>query len=290
MFDKTPLRYPGGKSRAVKTILPYIPADCKEMCSPFIGGGSIELAVASRGTSVYGYDAFRPIVWFWKALLDNPQSLAEISDSFRHTKDYIHKGNVERKKGLPKKDFLKFREEIKKELQKSNPKFSYDLAAKVYAINRSSFSGATLSGGFSERASYARFTDSSIDRIKNFSQPNLKVDCLDFRDSIKKHPDMFMYLDPPYMLSEKQREKLYGRSGDSHAGFDHEGLFEIIKDRKNWVMSYGGESKAIFEMYKNFEIIDLSGKWTYGMKNVQSLSKQEIKKMDKSSEILIISK
>ena len=101
---------------------------------------------------------------------------------------------------------------------------------------------------------------------------------------------MFMYLDPPYMLSEKQREKLYGKSGDSHAGFDHEGLFEIIKDRKNWVMSYGGESKAIFEIYKDFEIIDLSGKWTYGMKNVQSLSKQEIKKMDKSSEILIKSK
>ena len=287
MSNKTLLRYPGGKSRAIKVILPHIPADCKELCSPFLGGGSIELAVASRGTSVYGYDAFRPIVWFWKALLDDPETLAKISDSFRCLKNYIHKGNVEKKRGLPKESFLKFREEIKKELEKPDPKFSFNLAAKVYAINRSSFSGATLSGGFSERSSYARFTDSSIDRVKQFKQLNLKVDCLDFKDSIKKHPDAFMYLDPPYMLSDKQREKLYGKSGDTHSDFDHEGLFELLKDRKNWVMSYGGEAKKILQMYKDFDIIDLSGEWAYGMKNVKSAQESTIKKMGKSSEILI---
>ena len=287
MSNKTPLRYPGGKSRAVKHILPHIPSNCKELCAPFLGGGSIELAVASRGTRVYGYDAFRPIVWFWKALLENPEVLAKTSDSFRRLSAYNHKGILEKKKGLPKDSFIQFRDEIKKELNKSNPQFSYDLAAKVYAINRSSFSGATLSGGFSERASYARFTDSSIDRITEFSQPNLTVECLDFKDSINKHPNAFMYLDPPYMLSDKQREKLYGRSGDTHSDFDHEGLFELLKDRKNWVMSYGGESKNILQMYKDFDIIDLSGEWAYGMKNVKSAQETTIKKMDKSSEILI---
>ena len=287
MSSKTPLRYPGGKSRAVKTILPHIPVDCKELCAPFLGGGSIELAVAARGTRVYGYDAFRPIVWFWRALLENPEVLAQTSDSFRRLSVYNHKGNIEKKKGLPKKSFIQFRDEIKKELNKPSPQFSYDLAAKVYAINRSSFSGATLSGGFSERASYARFTDSSIDRIREFSQSNLTVECLDFKDSIKKHPNAFMYLDPPYMLSDKQREKLYGKSGDTHADFDHEGLFELLKDRKDWVMSYGGEAKKILQMYEGFDIIDLSGEWAYGMKNVKSAQETKTKKMGKSSEILI---
>lgn len=287
MSSKTPLRYPGGKSRAVKTILPHIPVDCKELCAPFLGGGSIELAVAAQGTRVYGYDAFRPIVWFWKALLQDPIKLAKISDSYRVLNNYEHKGKTETKKGLPKQSFIQFRSEIEKELKKPNPKFTYELAAKVYAINRSSFSGATLSGGFSERASYARFTDSSIERIENFKQPNLTVECLDFKDSITKHPDAFMYLDPPYMLSDKQREKLYGKKGDTHSDFDHEGLFEILKDRKNWVMSYGGEAEKILQMYEDFDIIDLSGKWTYGMKNVKSLKETEIKKMGESSEILI---
>ena len=67
---KTPLRYPGGKSRAIKHILPHIPPDCGELCSPFLGGGSIELAVAERGTKVHAYDIFKPLVWFWESLLN----------------------------------------------------------------------------------------------------------------------------------------------------------------------------------------------------------------------------
>ena len=287
MSKKTPLRYPGGKSRAVKIILPHIPTNCKELCSPFLGGGSIELAVASRGTRVFGYDLFKPIVWFWKALLENPEKLASISDSYRCLKSYVHKNDIIKARGLPRELFFQFRKEVEKELEKSGFNFNYDLAAKVYAINRSSFSGATLSGGFSERASYARFTDSSIERVKNFKQPNLQVDCLDFKDSIKKHPDTFMYLDPPYMLSDKQKKNLYGKNGNIHANFDHEGLFEIIKDRKNWVMSYGGEEKKILQMYKGFDIINLSGKWAYGMKNIKAPQQTKPNKMGKSSEILI---
>ncbi len=37
---KSPLRYPGGKSRAVKIIAPIIP-DFGEYREPFLGGGSI---------------------------------------------------------------------------------------------------------------------------------------------------------------------------------------------------------------------------------------------------------
>ena len=36
-----------------------------------------------------------------------------------------------------------------------------------FIINRCSFSGATLSGGFSDEASKKRFTASSISKIKN---------------------------------------------------------------------------------------------------------------------------
>ena len=75
---KTPLRYPGGKSRAVKTILEFIPEDCGELCSPFLGGGSVELALAERGVKIHGYEGFKPIVWFWQALLDDPERLADI--------------------------------------------------------------------------------------------------------------------------------------------------------------------------------------------------------------------
>ena len=280
---KSPLRYPGGKTRAVKLIMEHIP-DCGELCSPFLGGGSVELAVAARGTKVYGYDIFEPLVWFWKALAEDREALADMADSYRKEHEDYKKGDV-KLRGLIREDFMDLREELRKET-----KYSLENAAKFYAINRSSFSGATFSGGWSRKASYARFTDSSIDRIREFEEPNLKVGHADFKESILTHPDAFLYLDPPYMLSKKQQEKLYGDKGSTHEGFDHQGLFELLKDRKSWVMSYGGDADAIFDMYKDFEINDLSGKWSYGMKNVKSRKQKEKKPMGKSSEILIKSR
>lgn len=35
---KSPLRYPGGKSRALKQILPRIPVNISEFREPFVGG------------------------------------------------------------------------------------------------------------------------------------------------------------------------------------------------------------------------------------------------------------
>lgn len=278
---KTPLRYPGGKSRAVKHILPLIPHDCGELCSPFLGGGSIELAVAERGTQVHAYDIFKPLVWFWRALLVQPGRLANRCENYRSgPREYIYNGKPVIAKGLLKEDFEQIRRELRREIQKER-NFSYMNAAKFYAINRSSFSGATFSGGYSKRASYARFTDSSIERIRKFKEPNLTVGQADFKDSIPKHPDAFLYLDPPYMLGES-KEKLYGDNGDTHAGFDHEGLYDILSRRSDWVLSYN-DCPEIRKLYEDYDIIEAS--WAMGMKNVKKGADK--KTMGSSSEILI---
>ena len=140
---KTPLRYPGGKSRAVKHILPYIPEDVSRLCSPFFGGGSVELAVASRGTEVIGYDKLVPLVWFWQALCADNERLADEVTALRTEYEIEEKDITKLVEGCSKDDFIKLREE----LRDPSFKFSYEKAAKFYAINRSSFSGATFSGG-----------------------------------------------------------------------------------------------------------------------------------------------
>jgi len=45
---KTPIRYAGGKSRAIKIISPYLENESK-IVSPFMGGGSLEVNWASKG-------------------------------------------------------------------------------------------------------------------------------------------------------------------------------------------------------------------------------------------------
>ena len=282
---KTPLRYPGGKSRAVETLMSFVPEDCGEICSPFLGGGSFELALAEKGIKVHAYDGFRPIVWFWHALLKDPEYLALLIERTRKYKRYLKPrskpdddGNFPtvRAKGLPKKSFDMFREEIRYALRNEyscnrTDVPHYELAAKVYAVNRSSFSGATLTGGFSEEASFARFTDELIDDIRNFKIDNLKVGFADFKSSISRH-DCLLYLDPPYFLDEA-RSKLYGDQGDMHSFFPHMALYSILRKRKNWILSYNN-CEEIRELYRDYQIHD--AEWTYGMN-----------KSKKSSEIVI---
>ena len=267
---KTPLRYPGGKSRAVKTLMEFVPEDCGELCSPFLGGGSFELALSEKGVRIHAYDGFKPIVWFWQALLKDPERLADVADSYRHLQTYTYKGQELQRRGLPKKDFEKFRASVRRSLQNNDP-FSFEAAAKVYAINRSSFSGATFAGGFSERASYARFTDRQLEELKKFKVNDFTVKHADFKDSLKRH-DCYYYLDPPYFLS-RMRNKLYGDEGDMHEFFPHLALFSELRKRENWILSYN-DCEEIRDLYRDYKIHKAA--WTYGMN-----------KSKKSSEIII---
>ena len=266
---KTPLRYPGGKSRAIEHILPLIPEDITELCSPFLGGGSVELAVAERGTTVYAYDIFEPLVWLWNALLSDPEQLATCADSYRvHHPDFFTKKDRKPIRGLLKEDFLRFREELHQA-----DKFSFENAAKVYAINRSSFSGATFSGGWSNQAACRRFTDSSIERVRKFREPNITVNCEDFKTSINKHPDAFLYCDPPYLLGA-DKDKLYGDKGNTHSGFDHKALYDILSQRSGWVLSYNN-CQEIRDLYDNYEIRE--AEWAMSMSNVDGAALRPVR-------------
>ena len=251
---KSPLRYPGGKSRALKYIVPYIPQDTDMLISPFLGGGSVEIYFANSGIQVKAFDSFQPLVCFWKEILLNPGDLAN---------------NIQQFYPLKKEKFDEFQANLR-DISKSLSQI--DIATIFYILNRSSFSGTTLSGGMG--TSHPRFTQSSIDRVAEFKCPNLSVECLSFEDSLKQITDNrnSIYLDPPYLLKNR---KLYGNKGDAHKDFDHKLLHDTIKDKNRWVMSYNN-CDQIRKIYSDFRIIDAS--WSYGMN-----------KSKKSSEILIFS-
>ena len=110
---------------------------------------------------------------------------------------------------------------------------------------------------------HPRFTRSAIERLRNFKISNLSIELEDFKKSISKHPDVLLYLDPPYLV----KSKLYGRKGDLHKNFDHVGLAKILKKRDNWILSYNN-SKEIHELYSDYTI--LYPDWKYGMSNDKS--------------------
>ena len=95
---------------------------------------------------------------------------------------------------------------------------------------------------------------------------------MDFSDFIEDNNDGLIFLDPPYYL-EKQ-SKLYGNNGDMHESFNHNQLYNTIKEYDQWIMTYNN-CDYIRELYKDYTIID--AEWSYGMN-----------KSKKSSEIIII--
>ena len=147
---------------------------------------------------------------------------------------------------------------------------------QYFIINRCSFSGSTLSGGFSQEASNKRFTLSSINKIEELDFTNIEIYNNDFYEFINNFniSNSLMFLDPPYYLENKS--KLYGNNGDLHQDFNHELLFDLLNTKKNWIITYNN-CEYIRNLYKDFIIIDVN--WSYGMNTSKS-----------SSEIIIISK
>ena len=245
---KTVLRYPGGKFRAVNTIVDLIPKTATKLCSPFLGGGSVELVCARNNIKVFGYDIFSPLVEFWQCLISNPIKLANV---------------VEKYHPLAKSKFYN----LQKTQNKSKSK--YERAGIFYALNRSSFSGSTLSGGMSP--GHPRFNKAAIDRIRSFRIENFSVRKLDFRESLPKHQNDFVYLDPPYMITHK----LYGIKGNAHKNFDHNELAKILKNRNNWILSYNN-TDDVHKLYRGHTFCYPD--WKYGMSSEK-----------KSNEVLILS-
>ena len=246
---RSPLRYPGGKTRAVKQIVPLILEEKPDtIVSPFLGGGSIELACEEAGIPVLGYDAFPPLVNFWHHMLTQPEELARRVRRIRAT--------------FNKDRFYRYQQR----------EHTNDIASAVrfFALNRASYSGATLSGGYSP--GHARFTTTSANRIAAFRTTQFVVEQASFEQSIAKHPDAFLFLDPPYMI----QSNLYGKKGDHHSSFNHRGLADLVVDREQWIMTYNN-CDAVRAHYSGHRIEE--AQWAYGMN-----------KSKRSSEVIIFSK
>ena len=258
----SPLRYPGGKTRACKIIdnilLEYFDiTNFDTIISPFFGGGSFEFYLQNKYRfKLIVNDKFIPLYNFWKQVKINKTILCD---------------ELRKIKSVSKEQFIAYRTTI---MNLNDDILQQSI--QYFIINRCSFSGSTLSGGFSQEASNKRFTLSSINKIEELDFTNIEIYNDDFYEFINNFniSSSLMFLDPPYYLENKS--KLYGNNGDLHQDFNHELLFDLLNTKKNWIITYNN-CEYIRNLYKDFIIIDVN--WSYGMNTSKS-----------SSEIIIISK
>jgi len=248
----SPLRYAGGKSLAVGYIIQLLPERIKKVVSPFIGGASVEIAMAKElGIEVIGYDIFDILIEYWQVQLQSPEKLCE-----------------ELKKLKPaKKEYAKVKEILKKHWKKEKKLAQSKLAAYYYFNHNLSYGPGFLGWPSSVYLNEKRY-DAMLEKVKNFKAEKLKVFQGDFSETIPKHKNEFMYLDPPYFLESdsKMFRGIYPQRNFPvhHNGFNHEKLFRLLKEHKGgFILSYN-DCRKIRNWYKNYEIYKPSWQYTMG--------------------------
>ncbi|OKH19463.1 modification methylase [Hydrococcus rivularis NIES-593] len=248
---KSPLRYPGGKSRAINKIIPHIPLNITEYREPFVGGGSVFLAIKQLfGARIKLYwinDLNYDLCCFWTYARDELESLVDAVTKIKHK--YTDGREL-------------FNYYTREDLKLSN----FDRAVRFFVLNRITFSGTVDSGGYSQQAFERRFTDSSIDRLRKLSSCLLSthITASDYEKLLFQDGDgVFIFLDPPYFSAKKS--KLYGIKGALHTSFDHQRFAtNMRKCQHRWLITYD-DSPEIRELFSFAKIAE----WTlqYGMNN-----------------------
>ena len=238
---KTPLRYPGGKSRAVPKLCQWLPENITEYREPFIGGGSMAIEMTKRfpDLPIWVNDLYKPLYNFWLVLRDDG--------------DYLYEQLLQLKQKHPDQEsarelFLDAKEKV------NEVDIAYkDKAVAFYIVNKCSFSGLTESSSFSPQASDSNFSIRGIENLKSYSKliKNWKITNLDYADlvedclghgEIKCDDNTFIYVDPPYNV----KDNLYGHKGEMHKGFDHDRFADIMDDTMGNVMvSYNNHPDII---------------------------------------------
>ena len=217
---KTPLRYPGGKSRALTKLFQYIPdlKGYKEYREPFLGGGSVALEITKRypDLEIWVNDLYDPLYNFWRELQENGElmthHLLELKE--RHC-------NHDTAKEL----FLHCKSYLEKDTEVTE---TIHRAISFYIVNKCSFSGLTESSSFSKQASDSNFSVAGIERLPEYQKliQNWKITKNSYEQLHTDDRSIFTYLDPPYEIGSN----LYGKRGSMHKRFDHD-KFALDCDR-----------------------------------------------------------
>jgi DNA adenine methylase len=257
---KSPLRYPGGKSRSVDLISTIIP-EFDEFREPFLGGGSIFIYAKQRfpNKTFWINDLYFELYKFWEMTQKDVDALIDKIYEWRNQ--------------------FPVGKELHKFLNENLANFNdLERGAAFFIYNRITFSGTSLSGGFSEHAFTGRFTESSIQRLNQFAKVinGSTITNLDYEELVKREGEnVFIFLDPPYYSATKSA--LYGKNGNMHKLFDHVKFAENMKNCKHkWLITYD-DSEYIRELFSFANI--MPWELMYGMRNVTAGADQKGKEL-----------
>jgi DNA adenine methylase len=249
------IRYPGGKSKLVKKIVPILQQRTfhgLEYREPFFGGGSVGLSMIEAKREAWINDRDAGIIALWQAVQHHSESLKAMVCDYSPSVD----------------DFYAFKKFF---LSAASFPLTVDelvsVAFRKLALHQMSFSGlGCMSGGplggkeQAQNGISSRWNATSIckklDAI-HAAFGSVRISNGDYAELIgDETTQALLYLDPPYF---EQGEKLYLHA---FAQRDHKRLRDLLRATPHhWVLSYNA-CREIRELYHWAHIETISANYS----------------------------
>jgi DNA adenine methylase len=236
------LKWAGGKSQLLPSIVPHVPDDYEEYLEPFVGGGSLFFTLQPKKAKLN--DINPELINTYKQIRDNVDEVICRLESHQkaHSKEYYYKirsMNVSRMKKVNR-------------------------AARFIYLNKTCFNGlhrVNQKGQFNVPiGSYKnpKILDNANLRACSRALENTELFSMDYRDFLNEHstPNSFIYLDPPYIpVSEYSDFDRYAE-GKFRIGsqFDLSYMYsQLVESGANALLS-NSSSELSYRLYSGFKV------------------------------------
>ncbi|MGH9561707.1 MAG: DNA adenine methylase, partial [Terracidiphilus sp.] len=176
------LKWPGGKRRLVKILLPLIPATFGTYYEPFVGSGALFFAL--KPTEAFLSDKNRDLITTYRQVRANPNAVINYLRRWKNNSSTYYS------------------------IRSRKPENNTVKAARLIYLSTLSFNGihrVNLAGQFN--VPYGRkkhLQPCHVPRLRRVSAAlkNARLECEDFEDAVRNATKGdFVYMDPPYTVT-----------------------------------------------------------------------------------------
>lgn len=204
----SPLRYPGGKSKLIDYLATFIRKEkAKTLISPFLGGGSVELALLEAGTvqKLLINDLDYGLYSLWWTMLHMPDDLITRIEEFNPTQKAFYDAQ-----SLIKSDYLHLNNLDAAWITLLVNRLAYSGIAKANSMGGKQGSVHDLTVRWNPKTLIKRIREihKLADRIEVFCE-----DAVEFIEAYFWDDSATLFIDPPYFVKGKDLYNIHPTKG-----------------------------------------------------------------------------
>jgi DNA adenine methylase len=277
-MQKPFIKWVGGKTQLIDKVIENTPKEFNNYHEPFLGGGSVLLAVLSLqrenkitiNGDIYAYDYNARLINMYKQIQSYPEIV------YNTLKSYIDDYNASDDKELY---YYNMRADFNR-----MDRLSYHQASRFIFLNKTCFRGLYRENKQGKlNVAYGHYVNPGFPALNELLQisdliKDVKFQCCDFTDALNEVSDGdYVYLDPPYAPENNKSFTSYNSSGFTLQL--HETLFQAIHEIHDTGALFSMSNHAVplvLDNFNEFKCVNFEAKRKINSKKPQSKTTEVI--------------